>query len=134
MDFKQCRVLLVDDDKSTLRILHDILRLHVKISLAKSGEQALGIMQKLKPSLIVSDVMMPNMNGFELVQRLHADPSTADIPIIFVTGVKGDDFKHQCFANGAKDYVTKPFNPIEVRTRVLLHLKQSLMQQSLSSR
>ena len=90
--------------------------------IAKNGEAALSIARKVVPDLILLDIMMPGMDGFEVCRRLKADPLTAGIPVIFLSALSATEDKVQGFNLGAVDYVTKPFQPEEVIARVNTHL------------
>lgn len=116
-------VLIVDDMKSNLEILGSGLKKDYEIKYASSGAQALDILsQNDLPDLILLDIEMPDMNGFEVLEELKNDSRTKDIPIIFVTG--HDDIKNEerALISGAVDYITKPISPIIVKARVKTHL------------
>lgn len=119
-------LLLVDDEPVNLRVLKQILQQDYQLMFATSAEQALQLAATQKPDLILSDVMMPQMTGFELCQTLKADPALCSIPLIFVTALKEEVDETQGFALGAVDYITKPVSPAIVRARVKTHL--SLVQ------
>lgn len=119
-------LLLVDDEPVNLRVLKQILQQDYQLMFATNGEQALQLAATQKPDLILSDVMMPQMTGFELCQTLKADPALCSIPLIFVTALKEEVDETQGFALGAVDYITKPVSPAIVRARVKTHL--SLVQ------
>lgn len=93
---------------------------------AKSGEEALQLLQKEQPDLILLDVMMPGLTGFDVCARLKANPVTSAIPVIFVTALKDEMDETKGFELGAVDYITKPISPAVVRARVKTHL--SLVQ------
>ena len=121
------RILLVDDTPENLDVLSGILEdLDCELLVATSGERALELAARRLPDLILLDVMMPDMNGFEVCIRLKADLATTEIPIIFVTA-RADDIS-QGFRVGGADYITKPINGDEVRARVRHQLeRQSLL-------
>lgn len=119
-------LLLVDDEPVNLRVLKQILQQDYQLMFATNGEQALQLAATQKPDLILSDVMMPQMTGFELCQTLKADPALCSIPLIFVTALKEEVDETRGFALGAVDYITKPVSPAIVRARVKTHL--SLVQ------
>ena len=117
-------VLIVDDTTENIDILHDILAGDYKIKAAVSGERALKIAQAdPKPDMILLDIMMPEMDGYEVCRRLKADPETAEIPVIFVTAMSGEDDEAKGLALGAVDYITKPINPAITKARVKTHLQ-----------
>lgn len=119
---QETTILVVDDERFHLNVIVDLLGKDYKLTIAKSGERALEIAQEQKPDLILLDVLMPNMDGYQVCQALKSNSSTAKIPVIFLT-VKSDveDEAHG-FNCGAVDYITKPFSPPIVRARVKTHL------------
>lgn len=122
----QARILLVDDEPTNLRVLRHVLQDHYKLSFARSGEDALKLVEKEDIDLILLDVMMPNMTGLEVCTQLKSDPETANIPVIFVTALKDSNDEEKGFELGAVDYITKPIIPSLVLARVKNHL--SLIQ------
>jgi len=119
----QPRILLVDDSPSNIRTLIQFLREDNKILVATSGPVALELACSERPDLILLDVMMPDMDGYEVCMKLKADPRTARIPIIFVTGQNEEGGELKGFDLGAVDYITKPFSLSIVRARVKTHLE-----------
>ncbi len=118
------RILLVDDNTTNLQLLHETLDgLGYRLLIAKNGKTALAIAQKANPSLILLDIMMPEMNGYEVCRRLKAAENTAQIPVIFITALADEDDEAKGLELGAVDYITKPFNPELVRARVRIHLE-----------
>ena len=116
-------ILLVDDEPANLQVLMKTLEgIGCKRLIAKNGEAALSIARKVVPELILLDIMMPAMDGFEVCRRLKSDPQTAGIPVIFLSALTATEDKVQGFSLGAVDYVTKPFQPEEVIARVTAHL------------
>jgi sigma-B regulation protein RsbU (phosphoserine phosphatase) len=116
-------ILIVDDNDLNLRVLRETLRpLGHRILLAKNGHAAVQIANRDQPALILLDIVMPEMNGFDVCKRLKANDLTADIPIIFISAVDETASKIEGFALGAVDYVTKPFEPDEILARVTTHL------------
>jgi putative two-component system response regulator len=112
-------VLIVDDTPSNIHVIKNILEGHYKIKAATSGGKALQIVGKVPPDLILLDVMMPEMDGYEVCRRLKADPSTAGIPVLFVTGLADDaDEQAKGIALGAVAYVNKPVDPEELLAHV----------------
>lgn len=116
------RLLLVDDQVVHIQILYRALGHDHQLFMANSGQQALKICMSQHPDLVVLDLVMPDMNGFEVLQALKSNPATTDIPIIFVTGHEEADIETRCLQAGAVDFITKPFNPSVVRARVKTHL------------
>jgi putative two-component system response regulator len=116
------RILLVDDEPTNLRVLRHILQDHYTLSFARSGEAALELVDKEEIDLILLDVMMPNMTGIEVCQKLKQNASTQDIPVIFVTALRDSVDEEKGFETGAVDYITKPVVPAIVLARVKNHL------------
>ncbi|MCD4650370.1 MAG: response regulator [Candidatus Cloacimonetes bacterium] len=116
-------ILLVDDVPDNLKLAAHILKpLDCEISAAANGKYALDIAVKLVPDIILLDVMLPDINGFEVCRKLKADPITEFIPIIFLTARNSHEDVVKGFEVGAVDYVTKPFNSSELFARVKTHL------------
>jgi len=112
-------ILIVDDNPINLKLLFDILQQSgFRVCVAKSGKNALEKVQESLPDLILLDVMMPNLNGFETCRRLKSNPKTEEIPIIFLSALDEAINKIQGFAVGGVDYITKPFQIEEVLVRV----------------
>lgn len=123
MDTIMESILLVDDQPANLQVLLQTLgSLGCKLLVAKNGEAALTIVQKAKPDLILLDIMMPGIDGFEVCRRLKADPVTEKIPVIFLSALDETADKVRGLQLGAVDYVAKPFQPEEVIARVSTHL------------
>jgi sigma-B regulation protein RsbU (phosphoserine phosphatase) len=116
-------LLLVDDNPTNLQVLYQTLETTgCKLLVAKNGETALSIAQKASPDLILLDLMMPGIDGFEVCRRLKTNPATAAIPVIFLSALTDTKDKVQGLQLGAVDYVSKPFQPDEVIARVNTHL------------
>jgi sigma-B regulation protein RsbU (phosphoserine phosphatase) len=118
-----CRILLVDDTKANLDILAAGLKSDYKLNVALSGEAALDLVPRIRPDLILLDVMMPGLDGYEVCRRLRAHPETREVPIVFVSALDEIKNKARGFEVGANDYVTKPFDLLEVKARVNALLK-----------
>jgi signal transduction histidine kinase len=117
-------ILIVDDNPANLGVLSDALdQAGMEVCVAQSGKIALERVKYALPQLILLDVMMPEMDGFETCRQLKANPETKDIPIIFMTALSDTENKVQGFRLGAVDYITKPFQQEEALARVKLHLK-----------
>ncbi|WP_300359173.1 two-component system response regulator [uncultured Pseudoalteromonas sp.] len=123
------RILIVDDEPANLKVMREVLGNDYRLSFAKSGELALQLIKNEPPRLILLDVMMPDMNGFEVCEILKSTPETAHIPIIFVTALSHEQDESEGFALGAVDYITKPISPAIVRARVKTHLSLVQAQQ-----
>ncbi len=117
-------LLIVDDVPANLAILIDALaREHYRVLLAESGDRAIALAARIRPDLILLDVAMPGLDGFETCRRLKADSALRDIPVIFVTAHSEVADKVEGLAAGGVDYVTKPLEPAEVIARVGVHLE-----------
>ncbi|MCX7615399.1 MAG: two-component system response regulator [Clostridiales bacterium] len=121
---EQQKVLIVDDTPENIYILTEILKDQCDVSVAINGEKALKI-AAMDPSidLILLDIMMPEMDGYEVFAKLKANPKTANIPVIFVTALTAVENEAKGLDLGAVDYITKPFNPALIRARVKNHLE-----------
>jgi DNA-binding response OmpR family regulator len=128
------RILIVDDTQRNIQVLGTILREGgYQLNVAQDGQQALDSVERTKPDLILLDIMMPVMDGFETCKRLKANPDTAEIPIIFLTAkVEAEDIV-KGFDLGAVDYVTKPFNAAELFVRVDSHLTRFRLQREVQA-
>lgn len=122
------RVLIVDDERLNLNTLHELLKDECKVMVATSGEQGLKAATAGRPDLVLLDITMPGLGGFEVCRRLKEDPLTRGIPVIFITGLTEAANETRGLELGAADYITKPFNLAVVRARVRTQLR--LKQQS----
>jgi signal transduction histidine kinase len=120
---KRNSILIVDDDTSNLMELSHILMPEYKISAAKSGETALEAARESLPDLILLDVIMPGMNGFEVIAELKKTDATKNIPVIFITGINASDNESEGLSIGAVDYIRKPFDVMVVKHRVRLQIE-----------
>lgn len=117
-------ILLIDDEPENLRIGSEALQAYGWVVLtARDGETGVKRARYAQPDLVLLDVEMPGVDGFETCRRLKSHPSTADIPVIYVTGHTGPERVRQAFDLGGVDYVTKPFDPAELVARVRTHLE-----------
>ncbi|WP_142846717.1 sensor histidine kinase [Telmatospirillum sp. J64-1] len=114
-------LLIIDDDVTSIRALTNVLD-YEHIRFATSGSQGLELARSFPPSLILLDVLMPEMDGYQVCARLKADPATRDIPVIFITSLSSPEEEARGLELGAVDYVTKPFSPAIVQARVATHL------------
>ncbi len=129
------QLLLVDDNVTNLQVLQQTLDGRgYKLLVAKNGPGALTIAQKAKPSLILLDIMMPEMDGYEVCRRLKADPETQEIPVIFLSALTDTEDKVKGLDLGAVDYVSKPFQPEEIIARVNTHLTINSLKRSLAEK
>lgn len=115
-------ILIIDDTPDNLRLLNQMLSQHYKVRLAPSGDIGLNAARSAPPDLILLDVMMSGINGYEVAAQLKADERTADIPIIFISALDNTENKVLGFTAGGVDYITKPFQEKEVLARVHTHL------------
>ncbi len=128
-------ILLVDDNPTNLQLLFETLDGRgYKLLIAKDGKAALSIAGKAKPNLILLDIMMPEIDGYEVCRQLKADPATAEIPVIFLSALTDTKDKVQGLDLGAVDYVTKPFQPDEVIARVNTHLTVYRLKKALDQK
>lgn len=116
-------VLVVDDDPGTIRLLASVLKPIASVFAAKTAEDALNFVQATPPDLILLDVSLPGMDGYELCGLLQNDPVSEEIPIIFLTADTSIDAETRAFATGAADFIPKPVNPPVVVARANLHLE-----------
>jgi putative two-component system response regulator len=126
-------VLIVDDNATNIDLLVNTLKGEFRLGIAKRGETALEYAEKFHPDLILLDIMMPEMDGYEVCGRLKKSAATADIPVIFVTAMSETINKTKGFTLGAVDYITKPFHSAEVRARVQAHLAMARNKSELIS-
>src|SRR5512147_2968384 len=123
------KILIVDDDIDSLKLIGMMLqRQGYEIVAASNGQQALGRAHADQPDLIILDVMMPDMDGYEVCRRLRHDPATQTIPIIMFTAKTLVDDKVAGFEAGADDYLTKPTHPAELASRVKAVIARSAAQ------
>ncbi len=127
-------ILIVDDNYTNLRVLSDALSLvELDVAIATSGEAALKQAEQVQPDLIILDVMMPGISGFETCERLKANPKTQAIPVMFMTALSETVNKVRGLEVGAVDYITKPFQQEEVIARVQTQLKLRKLNQRLEA-
>ena len=116
------RILIVDDEPANLQVLGNVLNDHYKVYMAKDGHMACQLARKHLPDLILLDIMMPGMSGYDVIKQLKSDNTTAQIPVIFVTAMSDVQDEKMGFAHDAVDYITKPINAAIVLARVKTHL------------
>ena len=122
-------VLVVDDTPDNIALLNDALdEAGHTVLVATSGEAALALAARALPDIVLLDAVMPGIDGFEVARRLKADPETALIPIVFMTGLTETEHVVAAFAAGGIDYVTKPIRPREVLARIAAHLQTARAQ------
>ncbi|GFO55317.1 hypothetical protein GMSM_23240 [Geomonas sp. Red276] len=119
------KLLIIDDTPENIQLLMAILGREYQIIAAREGERALALAASdPQPDLILLDIRMPGMDGFEVCEQLKSDPKTRDIPVIFVTTMNADEDVRRGLALGAVDYITKPYSPTLVKARI--HAQLSL--------
>jgi CheY-like chemotaxis protein len=119
------RILIVDDEPINLKVLAaHLVRWGCTVYAAPGGREAIDAVGAFAPDIILLDIMMPEVSGFDVCKILHGDPATKAIPIIFLTAVAGEQAMVQGLALGARDYITKPFVSADLAARVGTQLKQ----------
>ena len=122
-DLSDSRVLIVDDAKTNVDILVEALRDEYKLSVALDGAAALRSVEKSPPDLVLLDIMMPGLDGYEVCRRLRAHEPTREVPVMFLSSLEDVSNKAQGFEVGGNDYLTKPFEVLEIKARVRSLLK-----------
>lgn len=130
---RKTSVLVVDDNIESIMMLSFILKGEYIVYTATSGEEALNEAAKHIPDIILLDVLMPKMDGYEVLRRLKANDATKDIPVIFVTGLSEADDEAKGLSLGASDYITKPFSAAIVRLRVEKQLRICKLEKELNN-
>jgi putative two-component system response regulator len=120
-------VLVVDDAPENLMIMESILAKYYSLKLFDESKEALDYAFAYPPDLILLDIMMPNIDGFETCRRLKANPKLVDIPVIFITSKNEDEYEEMGFSVGASDFIHKPINAPILVARVKTHLKIKLV-------
>jgi putative two-component system response regulator len=124
MGATQPTILIVDDTPENLSVLGELLQPNYRVRAANSGRRALQIARSTPhPDLILLDVMMPEMDGYDVLAELRSDPATQHIPVVFVTAMDGTEDEERGLDHGAVDYITKPLRPAVVLARVRTHLE-----------
>jgi sigma-B regulation protein RsbU (phosphoserine phosphatase) len=122
-ELSDCRILIADDAEANVDVLVNALRDEYKLSVAIDGETALRSIEKSPPDLVLLDIVMPGIDGYEVCRRLRAREATRELPIMFLSSLEDVKDKTRGFEVGANDYVTKPFEVLEVKARVRSLLK-----------
>lgn len=120
---ERATILIVDDERANLNILADILKVKYKVILAKSGGQALALAIKQPPDLVLLDIIMPDMNGYQILYEIKNNELLKDIPVIFISALSNDEDEEKGLVLGAVDYISKPFSHSIVLARVNNHIK-----------
>lgn len=127
-------VLVVDDNVTNLKILNELLSGEYRVRVAFDGESAIRIARASSPDIILLDIMMPGMDGFETCERLKADRETSRVPVMFLTAKNDPESEERGLAVGAIDYLQKPFLPGIVKARIANHLELKFLRDSLEDR
>ena len=134
MNDGRVKIMVVDDTPDNLKLLQEMLGAKgYYVFASPDGKMALNAAAKTPPDLILLDIIMPEMDGFEVCERLKADPALREIPVIFISALDHTTDKVKAFAVGGVDYVTKPFEFEEVHARVETHLKIRSLQRQLTA-
>lgn len=128
----RCSILVVDDDPVNLQVVASALKNEYDIITAQSGQEAISRLKEQAPDLLILDVMMPDLSGFELCRLLKSDESFADIPVIFLTALDSTEGEIQGLEFGGIDYLTKPINFALLKLRVRNHLALKLQRDQLA--
>ncbi len=132
-DISKSKILIVDDSKTSVDMLVRALEKNYRLIKADNGIKALEYAEKKQPDLIMQDIVMQGLDGFDTCKRLKKNPLTKNIPIIFITAVDNSEHRTKSFEMGAVDYITKPFDLSEVRARVKNHLTLKAAQQAVEN-
>jgi len=122
-EVKKYSVLIVDDESLNIRALTHILSPDYTLYAEKSGQGAIEAAEKLLPSVILLDIIMPGMDGYDVIKALKNSEKTKDIPVIFISGLSDADAEEKGLALGAADYLAKPFSPETVKLKVENQIK-----------
>ncbi len=129
---ENANIMVVDDQPANLKLLEDMLKVHgYKIRSFPRGRLALAAAVQNPPDLFLLDINMPEMNGYEVCERLKANPDLAATPVIFLSALNATEDKVKAFQAGGSDYINKPFQLEEVHARIQTHLQLSALQQAL---
>ena len=128
---KKKHIIIVDDVTTNLKCVGEILRDDYSLSMAKSGEQAIAMIEKSKPDLILLDIKMPGMDGFETLECIRNNPENIDIPVIFLTADNDNESELRCLKLGASDFIKKPFEPEIMLSRIERILMQEEKNKSI---
>jgi putative two-component system response regulator len=126
-------ILAIDDNGTNLQLLQGMFQEHYKVYMCPSGERALAFLEKTLPDLILLDIEMPGMDGYEVMAKLRAVPRTATVPVIFLTGHIGEEHEVRALDMGAQDYIPKPFVVQVVLARVKHQLELALYRKQLEN-
>ncbi len=125
-------ILIVDDEITNIEIMNAVLEDTYEICFATSGEQAIEVARTVLPDLILLDVMMPGIDGYDVCERIKSERLLADVPVIFTTGLTDQDAEVRGLSLGAIDYITKPIQPVVLRARVANHIELKRLRDQLA--
>ena len=125
------KILIVDDERFYINVLSELLKEQYKLYIAKSGEQALQRLADNQPDLILLDIMMPDMDGYQTCLKIKQQAEWAGIPIIFLTGKTDSESEAKAFTCGAVDFISKPISPATVLARIKTHISLLNARQAL---
>ena len=131
---KKHTILVVDDEKANINVMIGLLKNDYRVLIAKSGEKALQVVSISKPDLILLDIMMPEMDGYEVCRRLKADEKNKNIPVVFISAKSEENDETKGLKLGAIDYITKPISPPIVLARIKIHLELKLAKEKLEKK
>lgn len=131
VNYSRCTVLVVDDNKKNIDIVMNTLRDICDVTTALNGKTALQLIKNSPPDLILLDIIMPDLDGFEVCRILKKDKQTSEIPVLFLTGMTDVEEKLIGFDVGAVDYIIKPFEPVEMIARVKTHMALAIAKKEL---
>lgn len=132
-NLRNASIFIVDDAKTNLDILVDALSDDYQVSVALNGEKALEFIKKYTPDLILLDIVMDGISGYDVCRSLKENPVTKNIPIIFLSGMTESKDKSTGFKLGAVDYITKPFDIVEIKERIKIHLELKFSRELLKN-
>ena len=127
----KARILIIDDSALIVSILRDILVTEYEIYTVSDFQDSINIVKQVNPHLILLDIVMPKISGFEIIKMIKKDPMIYDIPIIFISGLKETVNESKAFELGAVDFITKPFHPSIVKARVKTHVQLYLYRKQI---
>ena len=123
MSDKENSILIVEDSELSISVLTDILGGTYDLHIARDGHEGIEMAKKELPDLILLDIILPRMDGYEVIKVLKDIPETKEIPIVFVTSLKGVDDERKGLQLGADDYINKPYDPLIVKLRVDIQMR-----------
>ena len=119
-------ICVVDDERTNALMLSMMLEKEFDVCMAHTGNDAIAMIREREPDLVLLDIVLPDLSGYEVCAKLKANPATSDIPVIFVTGLDDSEYEHSGLEVGAVDYLTKPVSAPVVKARVSRVLQMAL--------